>query len=82
MPTKDYCIIEIEDNGIGFDQSNADRIFTIFQRLHGRSEFGGTGVGLSICKKIVDNHQGTIFAQGESNKGAIFTVVLPLNQGV
>ncbi len=80
LPEKDYCIIEIEDNGIGFDQSNAERIFTIFQRLHGRSEYAGTGVGLSICKKIVDNHQGAIFAEGTTGKGAVFTVVLPLNQ--
>jgi len=80
LPENDYYIIEIEDNGIGFEQSNAERIFTIFQRLHGRSEYAGTGVGLSICKKIVDNHHGTIFAEGATGKGAIFTVVLPLNQ--
>ncbi len=82
LPEKDYCIIEIEDNGIGFEQSNAERIFIIFQRLHGRSEYGGTGVGLSICKKIVDNHQGAIFAEGATGKGAVFTVVLPMNQAV
>ncbi|MBC7777077.1 MAG: PAS domain-containing protein [Phycisphaerae bacterium] len=82
LPEKDYCTIEIEDNGIGFEQANAERIFTIFQRLHGRSEYVGTGVGLSICKKIVDNHQGTIFAQGESGKGAVFTIALPFKQGV
>ncbi|MCC6280472.1 MAG: PAS domain-containing protein [Saprospiraceae bacterium] len=81
LPEKDYCIIEIEDNGIGFDQSNAERIFTIFQRLHGRSEYGGSGVGLAICKKIADNHQGAIFADGLEGKGALFTVVLPLKQG-
>ena len=77
---KRYCVIEIEDNGIGFEQTNAERIFTIFQRLHGRSEYSGTGVGLSICKKIVDNHQGIIFAKGESGKGAVFCIVLPLTQ--
>ena len=81
LPEKVYCIIDIEDNGIGFEQSNAERIFTIFQRLHGRSEYSGSGVGLAICKKIVDNHQGTIFARGEAGKGANFTVALPLKQG-
>jgi light-regulated signal transduction histidine kinase (bacteriophytochrome) len=81
LPEKDYCIIDIKDNGIGFEQSNAERIFTIFQRLHGRSEYSGSGVGLAICKKIVDNHQGAIFAEGLEGKGAAFTVVLPLSQG-
>ncbi len=80
LPEIDYCIIEIEDNGIGFDQAHSDRIFTIFQRLHGRSEYHGTGVGLAICKKIADNHQGAIFAEGREGKGATFTVVLPMKQ--
>ncbi|MFN0036700.1 MAG: sensor histidine kinase [Saprospiraceae bacterium] len=78
LPDKDYCIIEVEDNGIGFAQSNAERIFNIFHRLQGRSEHSGSGVGLAICKKIVDNHQGVIFAEGREDKGAVFTVVLPL----
>lgn len=81
LPEKDYCIIDIQDNGIGFEQSNAERIFTIFQRLHGRSEYSGSGVGLAICKKIADNHQGMIFAEGLVGIGALFTVVLPLKQG-
>jgi signal transduction histidine kinase len=80
LPEKDYCIIEIEDNGIGFHQSNAERIFNIFQRLHGRSEYSGSGVGLAICKKIADNHQGALFADGYEGKGAVFKVVLPLKQ--
>ena len=80
MLGKDYCLIEVEDNGIGFEQANAERIFAIFQRLHGRSEYSGTGVGLSICKKITDNHQGEIFATGKPDIGAVFTVVLPLKQ--
>ncbi len=82
LPDKEYCIIKLKDNGIGFQQSNAERIFTIFQRLHGRSEYSGSGVGLAICKKIVDNHQGAIFAEGQEGKGALFTVVLPLKQAV
>jgi len=80
LPDNEYCIIKIKDNGIGFEQTNSERIFTIFQRLHGRSEYSGSGVGLAICKKIVDNHQGAIFAKGRQEKGAIFTVVLPLRQ--
>ncbi|MBK8429675.1 MAG: hypothetical protein IPL27_28670 [Lewinellaceae bacterium] len=80
LPDNEYCIIQIKDNGIGFEQTNSERIFTIFQRLHGRSEYSGSGVGLAICKKIVDNHQGAIFAKGRQEKGAIFTVVLPLRQ--
>ncbi len=80
LPDKRYCLLEFEDNGIGFEQENAERIFTIFQRLHGRSEYSGSGVGLAICKKIVDNHNGVIYATGESGIGAVFSVVLPLEQ--
>lgn len=73
-----YCVITFEDEGIGFDQVNAERIFTIFQRLHGRSEYSGTGIGLAICKKIVENYGGIIFAKGLSGKGSIFTIILPI----
>ena len=72
-----YYKIVVKDNGIGFDNEYAEKIFLIFQRLHGRSEFEGTGLGLTICKKIVDNHQGFIMAKSELNKGAFFTVYLP-----
>lgn len=75
-----YCRITITDNGIGFEPSNAERIFLIFQRLHGVSEYKGTGIGLAICQKIVDAHQGTIQASGEPGKGATFTIILPLKQ--
>ena len=77
LPDIDYCVLEVEDNGIGFDQENAERIFNIFQRLHGLSEYKGSGIGLAICKKVVDNHRGGIKARGEKGVGAIFTVVLP-----
>jgi len=75
---EDYCLIEFKDNGIGFEQDNAIRIFTIFQRLHGRSEYAGSGIGLSICKKIVDNYNGVITAKGEIGVGSVFTVILPI----
>lgn len=71
--------IVFEDNGIGFEQEYADQIFQIFQRLHGRSEYTGSGVGLAICKKVVENHNGTISAQGELDKGATFTILLPID---
>jgi len=79
-PQKPYCVIEFADDGIGFEQENADRIFNIFQRLHGRSEYSGSGIGLAICKKIVNNHGGAISATGVPQEGATFTVVLPFQQ--
>ncbi|MFD0991503.1 CHASE3 domain-containing protein [Mariniflexile jejuense] len=72
-----YHKITFSDNGIGFDQQYANQIFELFNRLHNKQAYSGTGVGLSICKKIADNHNGFIFAQGEPNVGAIFTVYLP-----
>jgi Bacteriophytochrome (light-regulated signal transduction histidine kinase) len=75
-----FCRFTIEDNGIGFDQAYAERIFLIFQRLHGVSEYKGTGIGLAICKKIVDSHHGYISAYGYPGKGATFVIVLPIKQ--
>jgi signal transduction histidine kinase len=72
-----YYHICIADNGIGFDQQYAARIFDIFQRLHGQAEYEGTGIGLAICKKIVENHKGIITASGEFNDGANFHIYLP-----
>ncbi len=71
--------IIVEDNGIGFDEKYADRIFTVFQRLHGRAEFEGSGVGLAVCRKIVERHGGQIIAQGSIGKGAKFIISLPQN---
>lgn len=76
------CEILISDNGIGFDQKYVDRIFTIFQRLHGRHEYEGTGIGLAVCRKIVDRHGGSISATSVSGQGAVFKIVLPVKQNV
>ncbi|MFN0083384.1 MAG: ATP-binding protein [Ferruginibacter sp.] len=75
-----YCKISIEDNGIGFDQKYEHQIFEIFQRLHGRQEYAGTGIGLSLAKKITDNHGGVIAAQAKENMGAIFNIYLPVRR--
>lgn len=76
-PLKNYCHISIADNGIGFEPEHKDKIFEVFQRLNGRQEYDGTGIGLSIVKKIVDNHKGVIVANGQVNKGANFDIYIP-----
>ncbi len=73
-----YCRIFIEDNGIGFDQQYAEQIFGMFKRLHKHSEFEGTGIGLALCKKIVEEHRGYITALSRENEGATFIISLPL----
>ena len=69
--------ITFADNGIGFEQQYADKIFELFQRLHTKFEYDGTGIGLAICKKVVQNHQGSIFAAGRPGLGASFEIYLP-----
>jgi light-regulated signal transduction histidine kinase (bacteriophytochrome) len=69
--------ITVEDNGIGFDEKYRDRIFQIFQRLHGRSEYEGTGIGLAICRKIVDRHNGVVTAHSSPGAGAKFIILMP-----
>jgi hypothetical protein len=76
---KKYCRILIEDNGIGFDQKYAEDIFGMFKRLHHDSEFSGTGIGLALCKKIVEQHNGAIAALSNLNSGSKFIVSLPLH---
>lgn len=76
---KEYCHISISDNGIGFEPQYKDRIFEIFQRLHDKQTFEGTGVGLAIVKKIVEIHKGIITASSELNKGATFDIYIPTN---
>lgn len=78
----EYYSIIFTDNGIGFDQHYSDRIFTIFQRLNQNKDFGGYGIGLALCRKIVINHKGVIFAEGKEMEGARFTVILPLRQSL
>jgi len=77
---EDACEISVSDNGIGFDSKYLDRIFIIFQRLHGRHEYEGTGIGLAVCRKIVDRHAGQITAKSNPETGATFVVTLPLLQ--
>jgi PAS domain S-box-containing protein len=72
--------IIVEDNGIGFDEKYLDRIFTIFQRLHARLEYEGTGVGLAVCRKIAERHGGTITAKSKPGEGSTFIVTLPVKQ--
>jgi signal transduction histidine kinase len=75
-----YCKIIVTDEGIGFDETYLDKIFTIFQRLHGNSEFEGTGIGLAIVKKIVDTHHGIVTAMSKLQEGSSFIIILPLQQ--
>jgi PAS domain S-box-containing protein len=73
-----YYKIIITDNGIGFDAQFNERIFQVFQRLHARNEYAGTGIGLAICKKIMDNHHGYISAEGKLDEGAVFSLLFPI----
>jgi light-regulated signal transduction histidine kinase (bacteriophytochrome) len=71
------CVIRIADNGIGFDEKYLDRIFDVFQRLHGRDQYEGTGIGLAVCRKIVERHGGAITAISRPGEGATFVISLP-----
>ena len=75
---QELCELSIKDNGIGFDEKYSEKIFAMFQRLHGRNEYEGTGVGLAVCRRIADRHGGSIAAKGKPGEGATFTVTLPL----
>lgn len=76
-PYAKYFKLKFNDNGIGFDSKNVERIFSIFQRLHTKEEYSGTGIGLAVCKKIIENHEGFIEAYGKLGEGAEFTIYLP-----
>lgn len=77
IPGKNYCHINVTDNGIGFDPQYSQRIFEVFQRLHGRAEYTGTGIGLAIVKKIAESHNGFIVASSEPGNGAAFDIFIP-----
>ncbi len=79
LPDVPYVRIVIKDNGIGFEEQYAEKVFNIFQRLHGRMEFEGTGIGLAICRKIIMNHNGYITVQSKVDVGSEFVIVLPVN---
>jgi signal transduction histidine kinase len=74
------CRVHVQDNGIGFDEKHSERIFAVFQRLHSREEYEGTGIGLAVCRKIVERHGGDISATSTPGEGADFVVTLPLRQ--
>ena len=73
-----FCKLEIHDNGLGFDEKYLDRIFAVFQRLHNRKDYEGTGIGLAVCRKIVERHGGTITAASKQGKGSMFIIMLPM----
>jgi PAS domain S-box-containing protein len=77
LPDHAYICLEVADNGIGFDEIYLERIFQMFQRLHGRGEFSGSGIGLALCKKVVQNHHGYITARSTPGKGSVFIIYLP-----
>ncbi|HEX2974533.1 MAG TPA: ATP-binding protein [Bacteroidales bacterium] len=77
LPEHDYYRITVTDNGIGFTPENSEKIFGIFQRLHTMHEYGGTGIGLALCRKIAENHHGTITAISDGHNGATFEIMLP-----
>lgn len=82
LPGDKVCRIFVQDNGIGFDEKYAERIFTVFQRLHSRSEYEGTGIGLAVVRKIMERHGGTVTAKSSEGDGATFIVTLPLKQRI
>ncbi len=78
LPAADeQCRIVVEDNGIGFEERHQERIFGVFQRLHPRDVFEGMGIGLALCRKIVERHGGKITARGTPGEGSVFEVLLP-----
>lgn len=78
LPAPVYHELSVTDNGIGFEPVYSEQIFQLFARLHNRNDYGGKGIGLALCKKIVENHNGAIMAQSEKGKGSTFTIYLPV----
>lgn len=79
-PDDQFCVLRVQDNGIGFEEQYLEKVFAVFQRLHGRSEYEGTGVGLAVCRRITERHGGLITARSKPGEGATFIVILPLMQ--
>ena len=75
-----FCELNVQDNGIGFEEKYLEKMFAVFQRLHGRNEYEGTGVGLAVCRRITDRHHGTITGKSQLGQGAAFLAALPLRQ--
>jgi len=75
-----YCHVSVSDNGIGFDSQYSEKIFEVFQRLHGKGDYVGTGIGLAIVRKIADNHGAIVTATGELGKGATFNIYIPIKR--
>jgi light-regulated signal transduction histidine kinase (bacteriophytochrome) len=80
QPGVDYFRLSVRDNGIGFEQVYAEKIFELFQRLHGKNEYSGSGIGLAIVKKIAENHDGFVTAEGRPGEGATFSLYLPMTR--
>jgi light-regulated signal transduction histidine kinase (bacteriophytochrome) len=78
--SRQLCEISIQDNGIGYDEKYSEKIFAVFQRLHGRTEYEGTGVGLAVCRRITERHHGTIIGKSKPGEGATFIITLPVCQ--
>jgi PAS domain S-box-containing protein len=79
IPETEYCRITVKDNGIGFDEKYSKKLFDLFQRLHPTDQYPGTGIGLAIVKKVIENHKGYIFVKSELNKGTTFDIYIPEN---
>ena len=78
QPGKEYCHITFTDNGIGFESHFSEQIFEVFQKLHDKGEYSGTGIGLAIVKKIIENHNGVVTATSELGKGVTFDIYIPV----
>jgi signal transduction histidine kinase len=77
LDDREYFEIIVKDNGIGFEQMHANKIFNMFQRLHNRQQYGGTGIGLALCRKVLENHGGFIYARSKPGKGTSFHIIIP-----
>ena len=80
LKAKPYAEIRVQDNGIGIKKEYQDVVFGVFQRLHSQKDYEGTGIGLAICKRVVERHNGTISVESESGKGTAFIITLPFKQ--